>query len=74
MFIIINGGIMQDKLQGVRKWFGFIMILGVLYLGAQYLDNTTYGIYSKYAFYAFLVFVGGNTVEHVKEIIGNLKK
>ena len=62
------------RFEGVRKWVGFFVILGVLYMGAHFLDATPYKIYAEYSFYAFLVFVGGNAIEKIKDIIVAFRK
>lgn len=61
-------------MEGKRKWIGFFTILVVLYAGAWFLKDTAYKVYAEYSFYAFLVFVGGNAIEHVKDIVGAFKK
>ena len=65
---------MNGKFDGVRQWVGFFVILVVLFIGAISLKDVPYKIYAEYAFYAFLVFVGGNAIEKVKDIITAFKK
>lgn len=62
------------KFEGTRKWVGFFVILGVLYLGAHFLKDTAYKIYAEYSFYAFLVFVGGNAIEKIRDIVTAFRK
>ena len=64
----------KSKVEGIRKWVGFFVILTILFLGAKTLRETVYGLFAQYAFYAFLVFVGGNAVEKIKDIVALVKK
>ena len=60
--------------EGIRKWVGFFCILAVLYIGAHFLKDPAYKIYAEYAFYAFLVFVGGNVIEHLVKVVQIFRK
>ena len=60
---------------GFRKTVGFFIILFVLLFSGKALDASIYVIYAKYAFFAFLVFVSGNSAEHlIEKIVDVFKK
>ena len=64
---------MEDKTLGLRKIVGYVLLVIILYIGGKNLDSVACGMFGKYVFYGFFVFVGGNAIEYLKIIAEKLK-